>query len=63
MADTIKPCPFCGSEDVTIDYVMTPTGRCINVLCCDCTACGPMVGAEPEAIAAWNQRAGEEPHA
>lgn len=62
MADTLKPCPFCGSADVETDFVVTPIGKYLNVVCCGCLACGPAHRTEPEAIAAWNQRAVETPH-
>lgn len=50
----IKPCPFCGSSKTVLclgDYDWM-------VECEDCTATGPFVDSEKEAIALWNKRSG-----
>lgn len=48
----LKPCPFCGSEDLK---AFIPYVRCLA-----CFATGPERLTQAEAIAAWNQRANEE---
>lgn len=58
MPDDLKPCPFCGSEDVSVDTMLT-TGY---VRCKTCQAFGPTVCSETneeaveEAIKLWNKR-------
>ncbi len=59
MAETLKPCPFCGSEKLTVsDY-----GEEVScVTCKDCLAEGGHWGdsdstSPDEAIALWNKRA------
>ena len=62
----LKPCPFCGCEDI---QVITTTHQCI-VCCRDCHAnmtklnlmasgsiAETMQDAHPRAIEAWNRRA------
>lgn len=62
MSDELKPCPFCGSDELShgwsapgYDGSMS-TG---NVECHNCNALIYTAGGEAEAIAAWNKRAGE----
>ena len=52
MADNIKPCPFCGSDDTEV-VDMPPYWW---IACRKCDAGGPMKGRKAPAIAAWNQR-------
>ena len=52
MSEEIKPCPFCGSEDVE---VFSNYGRYF-VTCCDCGSEGPNKEGKEEAIKGWNQR-------
>lgn len=48
---TIRPCPFCGHDDVEIDK----TGIAEYAVCCpECRAIGPITGHIMESIAAWN---------
>jgi Lar family restriction alleviation protein len=56
--EALKPCPFCGSDNVSASY----STNLDNVIChrfveCeDCAACGPTDPDETRAIAAWNTR-------
>ena len=53
MTDKLKPCPFCGNEDVHtkfIDRVMAA------VECNYCGARGPVIYLELSATDAWNTR-------
>jgi len=55
MAETLKPCPFCGS-DATVEFY-DDGGWCVA---CDESGCANMdntYSTEAEAIAAWNRRA------
>ena len=50
----LKPCPFCGGEDVIIteyDAVV------VFVQCDNCCATFPHFDSKEEAITAWNRRA------
>lgn len=49
MTEKLKPCPFCGSVDVSI--LMQSL-----ISCRQCEAEGPPSDTEEEAIAAWNRR-------
>ena len=55
----LKPCPFCGSDEVQISYEDTFSYDFRRgVYCSDC--CGgmyPFYNSEAEAIEAWNTRA------
>ena len=55
----IKPCPFCGGENVETSYKDTFSGDFRRgVYCADC--CGgvyPYYDTEAEAVEAWNTRA------
>lgn len=59
MVEELKPCPFCGSDELShgwsapgYDGSMS-TG---NVECHNCNALIYTAGGEAEAIAAWNRR-------
>ena len=64
MNEELKPCPFCGGEDVKL-WVGLHGSTDAKVTCQTCDAEGPLFGAEdwlgmdwrPEAITAWNTRA------
>jgi Lar family restriction alleviation protein len=73
MNEAIKPCPFCGH--VGLDFREGSTFRRLMAECCGCGAtCGEtrvqtlppgtkdewMQKAQQDAIAAWNNRAGEQ---
>ena len=55
----LKPCPFCGSNDVGIQHYIPRRGNCVlsYVLCYDCEAAGPEKPAGEKATEAWNRRA------
>ena len=61
-SETLKPCPFCGGENVDTSYKDTFSGDFRRgVYCADC--CGgiyPYYDTEAEAIAAWNTREGSK---
>ena len=55
-AITIKPCPFCGYDDVEIDVIDVG----IVAICCpECMTIGPHQDGQrwTQAIEAWNRRA------
>lgn len=51
----IKPCPFCGSNEV---YVVDVEGMEVSVFCEICHALGPSYDerCRDDVIAAWNKR-------
>jgi Lar family restriction alleviation protein len=51
----IKPCPFCGHDDVEIDEVSTSE---FSVTCPECRVIGPVCGTIMESISFWNDRRG-----
>ena len=50
----LKPCPFCGSEDTSIE-VVRPANK-TTVRCENCLAVVSFYDTIEEAIAAWNRR-------
>ena len=52
---TLKPCPFCGSEDVKEVYTFYTIFR-HSVYCKNCYTEGPAKPTEAEAVEAWNNR-------
>jgi Lar family restriction alleviation protein len=55
MSEELKPCPFCGSEDVTLENLF-----CIDDWYVSCNKCDIQQIAKykkDEAILRWNQRA------
>lgn len=71
MPEELKPCPFCGSNNLTVGTNSEEDGDLLILLgwCCYCKNCnsqGPLVDREKpwiskdNAIAAWNIRPGEE---
>ena len=48
----LKPCPFCGSDDVVVEETYTSG----YVRCRDCGAEGGFRYSHDEAVAAWNRR-------
>lgn len=48
----LKPCPFCGSKDVTV-YELYPSSY---ARCRVCGAEGSLRDSHDEAVAAWNRR-------
>lgn len=56
MTEQLKPCPFCGSADlsvISIDY------KCYAVECNNCGATGRFKEAKADAKSAWNSRLNE----
>lgn len=53
-----KPCPFCGSGDVTIESYNN--GEWFFVDCRECGATGPEEPTATKAALAWERRAGDE---
>lgn len=51
----LKPCPFCGSEDVHCDDVSRGCDMWF-VQCYECFATFPHFDSKYEAIEAWNRR-------
>jgi Lar family restriction alleviation protein len=58
----MKPCPFCGSDDVGYSYGKHPDGRDLSFIACGvCGAHGPVrtytdEWDDDESAAAWNKR-------
>ena len=48
---TLKPCPFCGSEEVLL---ISSTARWVR--CPDCCVAGPVGEDNISAIRLWNKR-------
>lgn len=53
-----KPCPFCGSGNIGIDFYFNEEWH--FSYCRDCGANGPEQPTELLAALAWNRRAGDE---
>jgi len=51
MSEALKPCPFCGSDDVTAGFGVK------YAECNTCDAFGPTAAYPDNAIGAWNTRA------
>ena len=71
MTEKMKPCPFCGSEDISIETESDVMGKIARAHCeiCGATASGIGVMSRPDsdadlhptAIAAWNRRSPHDP--
>lgn len=56
MPDELKPCPFCGSDNVRVIGVMRPMGECLS-----CGAHGTWtIEDHARAVEAWNTRPAED---
>lgn len=51
MSEELKPCPACGSDDVT---VVCDSGSTFAVLCVSCVMRGPRYEDPQDAVEAWN---------
>lgn len=56
---TVRPCPFCGEDDmVTVEIEHPDLRRETFIGCCSCGAKGPStIRGEEKAVEAWNTRA------
>lgn len=50
----LRPCPFCGNEEMFDNYLaeMSPGRWCVE--CPDCEAGGPVMSSKEDAIEMWN---------
>lgn len=55
MAEELKPCPFCGSENIR-EHSGYPL-EYWSVKCLDCGGRMQFYGSQQQAINAWNRRA------
>jgi Lar family restriction alleviation protein len=53
MSEELKPCPFCGSNDIIQEFCNTPW-RYIG--CNQCEEEGPPADSHGEAVRLWNKR-------
>lgn len=61
MTENLKPCPFCGSLNVSVFSSFgdpTTDENIMNVECINCGAQGVAKSGVDNAVAAWNKRAG-----
>lgn len=58
MNDELKPCPFCGSDDLEIYHEVV--GCHYYVTCRDCGSSGAIYYTPEQAAHAWNRRANED---
>lgn len=56
MKEKLKPCPFCGSENVKLTEVSDAYYK-YRVICCGCEIRTSPEHIDAIAIAAWNRRA------
>lgn len=56
----LKPCPFCGSDNVKINYPVYYSGEVCNVQCYDCNCTTAAFYSPEKASEAWNRREGDE---
>lgn len=56
--DILKPCPFCGGENIFVDGYEHDAGIRWRVLCLDCMATldDATIHQKFRAIVAWNRR-------
>ena len=55
MTQKLKPCPFCGADEASVEVIDYDF---YGVQCYCCKATGPTEETKAEAIDAWNRRAG-----
>lgn len=57
MTETLKPCPFCLSDEFTrVEADCDGDDDAWHVYCDNCSTCGPYGRTEDEAVFCWNQR-------
>ena len=62
LPDMPLPCPFCGSEKITVEWEpcapldATDTNRRWFAECTQCSCQGPFCQKEPQVLTAWNKR-------
>ena len=56
MSEGLKPCPFCGSNEIHIAH---DKYRQYQFLCEDCCAKGPKAEYQNQALALWNKEKAE----
>lgn len=54
MSEELKPCPFCGGEEI---YGKSEASGRVRAVCFDCLASTGWLAGADEAAAAWNRRA------
>lgn len=57
--DFLKPCPFCGSDNIFVDEFWERYDEPYFVTCNGCGANGPYTRKKEEAIELWNRRVNE----
>lgn len=58
MMNVLKPCPFCGSKEITVKVIPNEyEGDLACVKCETCFATGPESFEDNSAIIDWNDRA------
>ena len=60
--EELKPCPFCGTEEIHISRILFDSvSRIPDKVCVSCSGCGIGYTEETEekAIENWNNRVGE----
>ena len=59
-ADDCKPCPFCGSKEIYIEYYKTNVGMRYRILCGNCCAgiFNNISQSQHSIKEAWNRRVG-----
>lgn len=57
----LKPCPFCGSEEVVVVHMGSEHLKDLyEATCRNCDASSPLHNTLKEATATWNHRAGDD---
>lgn len=56
MSQKLKPCPFCGSDEIRREDFMSG-GELITLRCLNCGAIGPIAYTPGAAFVKWNRRA------
>ncbi len=57
MTEQLKPCPFCGAEDIGFDSWFYNQNIFCKCKICGCQACA--TPTKKQAIKAWNTRLGD----